>query len=200
MPCNYCEFRCSLEAGPGVCGRYESKGGRVQEVEPFCFVQPYFHEMEALPFFHVEPGRPAMQIGTKSCNAGCDYCINAHLSIEKNDNPLHYYSPDDLVALAKERMASAITFGINEVTVFLPSAIEIAKAAHEEGLMTGCLTNGFLTEEAARELASHMDMINVSLKSMSDSFYQDSLQLPSVAPVLRNIGIFSQSAHVGTFA
>jgi len=172
------------------------KDGIVQETEPFHFIQPYFFEMEGLPFFHVEPGTSIMQIGTKSCNAGCEYCINAHLAIEKNDNPLNRYEPVELVSLAKERMASAVTFGINEVTVFLPSALEIAKAAHEAGLLVGCLTNGFLTEEAALELAASMDMINVSLKSMSDRFYRDSLHLPSVAPVVRNIGIFHRHAHV----
>jgi len=63
-------------------------------------------------------------------------------------------------------------------------------------LLTGCLTNGFQTEDSAIELARNMDMINVSLKSMSDSFYQTSLGLPSVAPVLRNIRMFSQYAHL----
>ena len=196
MPCGYCEFRCKLETGAGVCGRYVMMDGRVREVEPFCFVQPYFFEMEGLPFFHVEPGTAIMQIGTKSCNAGCEYCINAHLAIEKNDNPLSRYMPEELVSLAKERMASSITFGINEVTVFFPSAIAIAKAAHSAGFLVGCLTNGFLTEEAATELAANMDMINVSLKSMSDGFYRGSLHLPSVEPVLRNIGIFRHDSHV----
>ena len=196
MRCGYCEFRCDLAAGPGICSRYELKERRVQEIEPFHFIQPYYFEMEALPFFHVEPGKPAMQIGTKGCNAGCDYCINAHLAIEGDDNPLTRYTPEELVALAKERMAAAIIFGINEVTVSFPSAMQVAKAAHEAGLLAGFMTNGFLTEEAATELAANADMINVSLKSMSDKFYQESLHLLSVGPVLRNIGIFSKNAHV----
>jgi pyruvate-formate lyase-activating enzyme len=172
------------------------KENRVQEIEPFCFVQPDFLGLEGLPFFHVEPGMTAMQIGTKSCNAGCDYCINAHIAIENYDNPLTRYKPEELIAFSRERMAAAITFGINEVTVFLPSAIAIAEAAHKADLLVGCLTNGFLTEEAAAELASNMDMINVSLKSMSDKYYQDNLQLTSVEPVLRNIRTFHQNAHV----
>jgi len=196
MRCGYCEFRCDLLAGPGICGRYAVLERSVQEIEPLHFVQPYYPEMEALPFFHVEPGKPTMQIGTKGCNAGCDYCINAHLAIERHDNPLTHYTPEKLVALAKERLASAVVFGINEVTVFFPSAMQVAKAAHDAGLLVGCMTNGFLTSEAATELAANMDMINVSLKSMSDDFYQKSLSLPSVEPVLRNIGVFNKNAHV----
>ena len=196
MFCGYCEFRCGLEAGEGICGRYAAKNGRVVEKEPFRFLQPYFHDMESMPFFHVAPGRQVLQIGSKGCNAGCDYCINAHLALERSDYDLIHYSPEDLVRLAKDRMIDAIVFGINEITVSLPSAIEVAKAAREAGLLAGCLTNGFLTEEAAAELAAHMDMINVSLKSMSDAFYRESLKLTSVEPVLRNIRIFHSRSHL----
>jgi len=165
-------------------------------MEPFFFLHPYFFDMEGLPFFHVEPGTTAVQTGTKGCNASCDYCLNAHLTIEHNDNKLTRYDPNDLVGIAKNRMASTICFGINEVTVFLPSAIETAKAAREHGFLTGCLTNGFLTEEYAVKLAENMDMISVSLKSMKDSFYRESLGLLSVAPVLRNIKLFSKYTHL----
>jgi pyruvate-formate lyase-activating enzyme len=152
--------------------------------------------MEALPFYHAEPGTPAIQIGTKGCNASCDYCINAHLAIKEYDNPLSRYEPPDLIAIAKDRLASSINFGINEVTVFLPSAIEVAKAARQADLLTGCLTNGFMTGDSANELAKNMDMINVSLKSMKDSFYKENLGLPSVTPILRNIKFFKEHTHV----
>jgi len=196
MRCDYCEFRCDLKTGKSVCGRYVFNGEKVLEAEPFFFLSPYFFDMEGLPFFHVDPGAPAMQLGTKSCNAACDYCINAHLTIDSNDNTLTRYEPEELIKIASDRMVTAITFGINEVTVCFPSAIEIAKTARKNGLLSGCLTNGFLTEESAHELAKNMDMINVSLKSIDDSFYKENLGLPSVAPVLRNIKLFKQYTHV----
>jgi pyruvate-formate lyase-activating enzyme len=196
MSCGYCELRCNLESARGVCGRYRADGDKILETQPHHYLQPYFNEIEAMPFFHVAPGSHALQTGTKSCNARCDYCINAHVAIEQSDYELIPYAPEDIIAMAKDLQVSAIVFGVNEVTTFLPSAIEVAKAARQAGLLTGCLTNGFQTEETAHELAAHMDMINVSLKSMSDEFYRQSLRLPSVAPVLRNIGIFRKNAHV----
>jgi len=196
MKCNYCEFRCDLETGNSVCGRYIYDGGQIRELEPFFFLEPYFFEMEGLPFFHVQPGASVMQLGTKSCNASCDYCINAHLTIKKKDDRLSFFTPDDLVEIANNRLLDAITFGINEVTVFLPSALEVAKAARKAGLLTGCLTNGFMTEESALKLAENMDFINVSLKSLNDSFYRESLGLPSAAPVQRNIKLFNKYTHV----
>jgi len=41
-----------------------------------------------------------------------------------------------------------------------------------------------------------MDMINVSLKSLSDAFYRQNLSLASVSPVLRNIAYFNNHTHV----
>ena len=160
------------------------------------FLHPYFFDMETLPFYHAEPGTPAIQLGTKSCNASCDYCINAHLTIAEYNNPLSRYDPDDIVEIAKDRLASTVNFGVNEVTVFLPSAIEVAKAARKAGLLTSCLTNGFMTESSAYELTGNMDMINVSLKSMKDRFYKECLGLPSIAPVMRNIKLFSEQTHL----
>ena len=196
MPCSYCEFRCKLEDGHSICGRYHMIDGRAEEKEPLFFLQPCFHELESMPFFHVEPGNQVLQIGTKSCNAGCDYCVNAHLSIMKSDYPLVHYTPQELVRMAKNRNVAGIIFAINEVTVFHPSAIQVAKAAHNDGLLVGCLTNGYQTEEAAIELAEHMDLINVSIKSLSADFYQKNLHLPDVAPVLRNARIFSEKSHL----
>jgi len=196
MACEYCEFRCDLESGKSVCGRYVLNGKEIVEKEPYRFVQPYFFEMESLPFFHVEPGKSAVQLGTKSCNAACDYCINAHLTVKDNDDELTYYTPGEIACLAKDRASTAVTFGINEITVFWPSAKEIAKVSREAGMLTGCLTNGFMTEETTRDMAGHLDMVNISLKSMSDRFYRESLNLPSAGPVLRNIRAFSKKVHV----
>ena len=89
-----------------------------------------------------------------------------------------------------------VVFAINEITCFIPSAIEVAKQLHAEGLKVGCLTNGFETEETAHLLADNMDFINVSLKSLSDEFYKKDLGLSSVQPVLRNIKIFNDKTHL----
>ena len=196
MPCGYCELRCRLENGESVCGSYVYDGKQVVEAAPFHFLEPYCVDMENLPFFHAEPGAQVIQTGTKGCNAKCDYCVNSHLAIEDSDYSLVEYAPGQLVTIAKQQMAIGIVFALNEVTLALPSVVEVSKCAREAGLMTGCLTNGFLTEESAALLAANMDMINVSLKSMSDDFYKKSLSLPSVGPVLRNIANFRKSAHV----
>ncbi len=197
MNCNFCEFCCDLSKGSGICKRYKEENGVVVECEPFLWTAPDPVPVETLPFFHAVPDSLVLRIGTRSCNARCDYCINSHLSIEDDKNRrLDYISPEKLVQQAIMLDARAIVFAMNEVTVFLPSAIAVADAAHRAGLMIGCLTNGFCTESTARLLAGRMDFINVSLKSSRDDFYRSKLGLPKVQPVLRSIRIFAESSHV----
>lgn len=197
MNCNYCEWRCNLSQGEGVCGRYMVSNGKITEKEPMSWVSYYFYRIEEMPFFHALPGKIVMQTGTKSCNASCDYCLNAHISIkEEPGQSLKPITAEFLAQLAVDGGASAVIFAINEVTVYLPSAIKAARAAHAAGLKVGCLTNGYLTEESAIMLGNEMDFINISLKSISDDFYQKNLGLSSVKPVLRNIKTLSKLAHI----
>jgi pyruvate-formate lyase-activating enzyme/predicted RNA-binding Zn-ribbon protein involved in translation (DUF1610 family) len=197
MNCDFCEFRCDFSQGGGICKRYKEQDGKVIEREPFRWMAPDIVSIETLPFFHVLPDSLVMRIGTMGCNARCDYCINSHLAIEADaDRRLEYLSPEMLVEQARMLEAQAIVFGMNEITVFLPSAIAVAEEAHRAGLLAGCMTNGFGTESTSNLLAKHMDFVSISLKSIRDDFYRRNLGLPSVQPVLRNIRILAESTHV----
>ena len=197
MNCNYCEWRCDLSAGHGVCERYLEKDKRIVEAEPFDWIEFYPYTIESMPFYHVLPDQYVIQTGTVSCNAKCCYCINAHLAIEKAHQPkLKHKNAQQFVDFVKQTESAGVVFAINEITCFIPSAFEIADLLHAEGLKCGCLTNAFQTEETAALLAEKMDFINVSLKSLSDDFYKKDLGLPSVAPVLRNIKIFNEKTHL----
>lgn len=196
MNCGYCEFRCDLSKGDGVCKRYMSSGDAVLEKEPMRFLPLMFYRVEEMPFFHAMPGKNVAQFGTKSCNAACDYCLNSHVAIDDMGAELHHYTAEQLITNAIANGAEGVVFGMNEVTCFIESALSVAKAAHEAGLKVGCLTNGFQTEETAKRLADNMDFINLSLKSFDDDFYRKNLHLPSVAPILRNLKIFAQKTHL----
>lgn len=197
MKCNYCEWRCELSEKTGICGRYKQDGEKIVECEPFDWIDFYPYTIESMPFYHVMPTEYVIQTGTVSCNAHCSYCINSHLAIDENSQrKLKHKDAKQLVALVKQMDCKGVVFALNEITCFMQSACETADLLHKEGLKCGCLTNGFLTEEAANLLGDKMDFINVSLKSLSDDFYKKDLGLSSVKPVLRNIKIFNEKSHL----
>ena len=50
---------------------------------------------------------------------------------------------------------------------------EVSREAEAAGIMMGCLTNGYMTEESAEILASIFSFFNISLKGISDKFQQN---------------------------
>lgn len=196
MLCKYCEWHCDLSKGDGVCRMYEEKDNKIVEKYPNQWTRCHGIYVERIPIFHAWPNQRFLQIGSFNCNAGCSYCINASLTIKPQSPITFIMTPTEVVEQALRSNFKGIHFGINEVTVNLPSAIAVAKEAKKHGLIVGCSTNAFFTEETATLFADNFDFFNISLKSISDKFYKENLGLPSVSPVLRNIEYLSPISHV----
>ncbi len=196
MKCPYCEFRCELSAGHCRCQMYEEKDGQVVERYPFQWTRCDTVDVESIPFFHVHPNSRFVQIGGFNCNARCAYCINAEVAIQPQQVYTNRLSPAQIVDRALSLNCVGVHFGINEVTVNLPSALAVAREAKQRGLLAGCSTNGYFTPEAAAMMAGEIDLFNISLKSMSDQFYQETTGLRSAAVVMRNIEYLASRAHV----
>jgi pyruvate formate lyase activating enzyme len=142
---------------------------------------------------HFYPGSLTLLMGTVGCNFDCDYCQNS--PVTRNYTSAHFryqMPPRQLVQKARALNCQNIAFSVNEPAVSLPYFLEIAIEAKKIGLRVGCGTNAYFTESIARTVSEHVDFVNISLKSLSDDFYRKYCQVPSVAPVLRNLGIFHE--------
>lgn len=196
MKCNYCEWRCDLSHG-SVCGNYKEQDGLIVQSKPFVWSRIQPNSAERIPIFHFIPNGRFLQLGGFSCNAACAYCINAALAIKPDEGqPAFSMNAKQVVSMAKRGEYDGIHFGINEIAVNLPCALEIAKAARAEGLYVGCSTNGYLTGEAAESVSRNFDFLNISLKALDSDFYRKELRLNSVEPVLRNIRYFAAHNHL----
>ncbi|TAJ43553.1 radical SAM protein [Methanofollis fontis] len=198
MKCHYCERRCDLsDVRIGFCRMYYSSGGTIRERFPHRWSSYHVTQIESIPFFHVYPGTRTLQVGTAGCNLACTYCSNPHMArTDPARIELHHASPEHLVSLAEKEGCHTITFGINEPTVSLPSLLDLATTAQEHEIPVGCLTNGYMTEESARTLGEHLSFVNISLKSLTSTFYQKYAGVESVDPVLRTIEILAGHCHV----
>ena len=127
--------------------------------------------IEKKPLNHFLPGSSVLSFGTVGCNLTCGFCQNVHLSQEKSieGSPA---TPEEIADAALDRNCESVAFTYNEPTVFFEYAIDTAKAAHERGLQTVAVTNGWIEPEPRREFYSHMDAANVDLKAFTDRFYQ----------------------------
>ena len=74
----------------------------------------------------------------------------------------------------------------NEPTIWLEYILDGAQAAHEHGLYTVLVTNGYITEEALDVLAPHIDAYRVDVKGFSDAQYKELCRIPEMLPVLES--------------
>ena len=177
MRCNLCAHRCLIPEGRrGVCMVRENRGGTLYSLVHGRIVSQALDPIEKKPLFHFLPGAPALSIATVGCNFRCDFCQNWEISQYPREHGGavlgERVTPEELVAQAKSAGAPIIAYTYTEPTVFFELAYETARLAAREGIRNVFVSNGYLTEEAAREIAPYLHGINIDLKSFSDEFYR----------------------------
>ena len=200
MRCNYCERRCEIAEGKtGFCRMYTVSGGTVIERFPHRWSACGTSVIESMPFYHVYPGSRCLTTGTAGCNFRCRYCSNAHIAKEDPEvqqDRMFDLPANELVAMAKRLNCRSIVFNVNEPAVSIPSLVELSQEADAAGIMMGCLTNGYMTEESTEVLASIFSFFNISLKGLADSFNTEYIGIASSAPVLHNIRRLALDRHI----
>lgn len=201
--CPFCERRCRLDEGDsrisrtGFCKMYHLVNGHVAERFPNRYSSLFISHIEAVPFYHFQPGSRTLVLGGAGCNLDCHYCSNAHVARSEPEPLLiHHLTPQRVIALSRQNGCHNIAFAVNEPTVACPSLLELAHVAQEEGFPFGVLTNGYMQPDIAARMGEAFAFVNVSLKSISDSFYQKFAGVPSAESVMANIGILRQKTHL----
>ena len=149
--------------------------------------------VEKKPLYHFLPSTSILSIGTIGCNFNCTFCQNWDISqaaqamkreIEKEgagdiedltqqiQGSYNYYSPEVLIKIALQRRCKSVAFTYNEPSIWGEYAHDIAKLAHENGLKTVYVTNGFMTVEHLRYIQPYVDAMNIDLKSWNPKFYR----------------------------
>lgn len=198
MKCNYCEWRCDLTEGQvGICKMYQEIDGEIKEKHPNKYTTYMAVHIESVPFFHAYPGSRTLLIGSSGCNFNCHYCSNAHVAKGSPEELFMFeISPDKIIQIAQKTGCHNIVFGVNEVTMSLPTMVEVARLAKAENIPLGCLTNGYMTEDSCHIFADIFQFVNVSLKSLSSGFHNKYVGIRDVQPILRNIERLAADCHI----
>ncbi len=115
---------------------------------------------------------------------GCLFCQNWDISKAKSDqvNALAL-SPENVVEVALEHRAPHIAFTYNEPTIWGEYVIDIAREAHDAGLNTVMVSNGYITREAFFDIYRYIDAANIDLKAFTENFY-GKITMTHLQPVL----------------
>lgn len=174
--CYLCSHHCRISQGKrGICSVRENINGTLYSIVYGKLIASAVDPIEKKPLFHFLPGSSAYSIATVGCNFSCLNCQNYDISqMPKPNKPIYSeeVAPEEVVEAAKHYKCESIAYTYTEPTIFFEYAYDIAKLAKKEGIKNIFVSNGYITEEALREIAPYLDANNIDLKSFSDEFYR----------------------------
>ncbi len=185
LHCFLCPRHCHLGAGQrGFCFVRRNVGGQVLQLAYGHPAAVQLDPIEKKPLNHFLPGSTILSLGTAGCNLGCRFCQNWDISKARTDYlSADTLAPEQVIALANRYRSPSIAFTYNEPTIWGEYVLDIARMAHDEGLCTVMVTNGYIAREAFFDIYRHIDAANVDVKGMSEKFYAQAT-LAHLAPVL----------------
>ena len=187
--CTLCPHDCRIpNNGRGACSVLYNRDGRLYTLAYDKVVAREVNPIEKKPLFHFHPGSYAYSISTVGCNLRCSYCQNWQISQWPKDHlpkkldkkseadapePIcpqlevldaqvtgEPVTPAEIVRAAKQTGCLSISYTFTEPTIFYELACDTAVLAREHGLKNSFVSNGFIGEEALREIAPLLDAVN----------------------------------------
>jgi pyruvate formate lyase activating enzyme len=214
--CRLCPHDCHIGEGKrGVCGVRINHQGILYTLVYDKVVSRHLDPVEKKPLFHFQPGSTSYSIATVGCNMRCAFCQNWEISqLPKGRIPPQkamdaeapepicppieaaaqriigeQVSPQEIVDAALSVGARSIAYTYTEPTIFYELAYDTAVLAKAQGLKNIFVTNGFIAEEALRQLATVLDAANVDLKFFTDENYRR-ISGARLQPILEAIRLY----------
>ena len=184
--CSLCPHSCLIaDDKRGLCGVRENRSGKLYSLIYGLASSIHPDPIEKKPFFHFLPGSTAISFGSIGCNLFCMHCQNYSISKAKvGQLSLTEITPEDVVDYARSARARSVSWTYNEPTIWHEFTTVASKAAHDAGLKTNYVTNGYIQEEPLRSLKGVIDAMNIDVKAFREEFYKE-ICGGKLAPVLR---------------
>ncbi len=190
VKCLLCPRHCLIAPDSyGFCQVRQNRDGKLYTLNYGKPVAVNVDPIEKKPLAEFMPGSKTFSIGTFGCNLNCVFCQNWTLSrgnYQHYSRPVADCSPAQVIELAQKYHCKSIAFTYNEPTVFAEYAVEAAKLAHNVGLATVLVSNGYISPGAREELYPLINAANIDMKGFSEQFYRD-LTAADLAAVLDSI-------------
>ena len=203
--CTLCYKRCPIaNGGYGACGVRYNHEGTLYTLVYGLLTAANVDPIEKKPLMHFMPGSSVMSISTAGCNFMCKFCQNWTISQSRRSDVYgEFFTPEQVVEMAKKYGADGISYTYNEPTIFYEFMLDTAKLAKREGLFNTMVTNGYMTIEALDELAPYMDAATVDFKGAGNKeFYRRFMGVHDPEPIygtlieMKRRGIFIEVTNL----
>ncbi len=196
--CSLCPHSCLIADGKrGLCGVREHRAGKLYSLIYGLASSIHPDPIEKKPLFHFLPGSTSISFASIGCNLFCIHCQNYSISKAKfGQFDMTEITPKDVVEYARSTGSRSVSWTYNEPTIWHEFTKEASKAAHEAGLKSNYVTNGYIQEEPLRDLKGVIDAMNIDVKAFREEFYKK-ICGGKLAPVLRACEVaVGQGTHV----
>ena len=198
VECRVCPRLCRIAPGKsGVCRARHNEDGTLIAITYGRVCSVAADPIEKKPLYHFFPGTTVLSLGTMGCNFTCRHCQNwqiAHADPGEVARDLRELPVRNLPVLADHNDCQGVAWTYNEPTIWLEYILDGAQLAHEHGLYTVMVTNGYITEEALDVLAPHIDAYRVDVKGFTDDQYRELCRIRDMSPVLA-AAVRAQKVH-----
>ena len=188
VECHVCPRLCRVAPGKsGVCRARVNEDGKLYAITYGKVCSVAADPIEKKPLYHFFPRTTVLSLGSVGCNFACRDCQNwqiAHADPAEAARDLRDLPIRNLSVLAAHNECQGVAWTYNEPTIWLEYILDGAQAAHEHGLYTVMVTNGYITEDALAVLGPHIDAYRVDVKGFSDAQYKELCRIPEMLPVL----------------
>jgi pyruvate formate lyase activating enzyme len=196
VKCYLCSHRCVISPGKrGICGVRENKDGKLYTLVYGRAISYNIDPIEKKPLYHFLPGTRSYSIATVGCNFRCLHCQNWEISQmpRERDGEIAGLDlpPEEVVRQAAQYDCASISYTYTEPTIFAEYAVDCAKLAQKKGIKNVFVTNGYITPEALKEIASYIDAANIDLKGFTEEFYREVCGA-KLKPVLESIKLYKK--------
>jgi len=188
--CHVCQWRCRIGPGRlGYCRTRRNEAGVLRTLIYGEVSSANVDPIEKKPLYHFYPATSVFSLGTWGCNFRCIHCQNWNIAYAQADNggwiiegqrqPRgEKMSPERAVQLAEATGGRGLAWTYNEPSIWLEYTLDCARLAHERGLYTVYVTNGYITPEGLDVIGPHLDAYRVDIKGFSDDTYFKLARLP----------------------
>lgn len=173
IKCRLCPRECVVgDKERGYCGVRENRGGTYFSLVHSRVCAAHVDPVEKKPLFHYLPGSLAFSLATAGCNVNCKFCQNWDISQARPEQiPAQHMPPRKVAELAAQWRCPSIAYTYSEPIVFSEFVMDTADAAHETGIRSVVVSNGYIQSEPLRAVYGRMDAVKIDLKAFSDSYY-----------------------------
>lgn len=188
--CFVCARECFINKEKrGYCQVRENRNNKLYALNFGKVVGLNIQVIEKNPLFHFYPGSSSLFIGIFGCNLFSQFCQQFELENKLHEKTIEnvkydYYTPEDIIELAEKKNCRSITYNLTEPAMAFEFIFRTAKLAERSNIKNTLVTNGFISQEAVKKIAKHLDAATVNIIASADKeFYGKFMSMDATTPI-----------------